>query len=224
MKVATIFGGPYRGNPTNMENHLKIIGSYDTYVSCLEHYEQDWLNSGWPIKKIFITPPINFNTTNWSKYRNDAAGQSGFWQFWNLKNVIKNIDEDYDFYIKSRTDLDFSNGCLDESFFTTILPNTLYCPFEYFDAQVWDIDKLLNDQFYIGDSNVMNTISEFPTEYYNKERHALNQDIASNERNLRNWLNENNINVSVIKDIKYTKNHNGITQLSGISGFQLEQI
>jgi hypothetical protein len=193
MKVAIIFGGPYRGNPINMENHLKNIGNYDTYVSCLEHYKDDWIKSEWPIKRIFNTSPISFKETNWAKYRDDAAGQSGFWQFWNLKNVIKNIDEDYDFYIKSRTDLDFSNGCLDESFFTTILPNTLYCPFEYFDAQVWDIDKLLNDQFYIGDSNVMNTISEFPTEYYNKERHALNQDIASNERNLRNWLNENNI-------------------------------
>jgi len=27
MKVAIIFGGPYRGNPTNMENHLKNIGN-----------------------------------------------------------------------------------------------------------------------------------------------------------------------------------------------------
>ena len=74
MKVAIIMAGPYRGNKSIIENQLNMIGSYDTYVSCFEHYKEDWVNSGWPIKKIFITPSINFNETNWSKQRNDDAG------------------------------------------------------------------------------------------------------------------------------------------------------
>jgi len=225
MKVAIIFGGPYRGNQTNMENHLKNIGNYDTYVSCFEHYKQDWIDSGWPIKKIFTTPLISFKESNWSRYRDDAPGQSGFWQFWNLKNVINNIEEDYDWYVKSRTDLNFYEGCLVEHFFTTLSPNTLYCPTHYFDGRDWDINEVLNDQFFIADSNVMNIISKFPTKYYNIERHGLNEPFASNERNLRNWLIENNININLIQDIRYSKNYNGITQVSGeIGSYQLEQI
>ena len=225
MKVAIIFGGPYRGNPINMENHLKNIGNYDTYVSCLGHYKDDWIKSEWPIKRIFNTPPISFKETNWAKYRDDSAGQSGFWQFWNLKNVINNIEEDYDWYIKSRCDLDFSNGCLGENFFSVLEANTLYCPIHYFDGSGWDILHLLNDQFYIGDLNTMNVISKFVTKYYNNNRHDINASTASNERNLRIWLNENNINIKVIQDLNYKKNHNGFNSVTGGYGsYQLEQI
>ena len=154
MKIAIILAGPYRGNPTNIANHLKIIGNYDTYVSCFEHYKEDWINSGWPIKKIFTTPSIDFKETNWARYRDDAPGQSGFWQFWNLKNVINNIEEDYDWYVKSRCDLDFQSGELSEYFFSTLEPNTLYTSIHRISVGTPDL-SIVNDQFYIADSKVM---------------------------------------------------------------------
>ena len=67
MRIAIIMAGPYRGNKSIVENQLNMIGSYDTYVSCLEHYREDWINSGWNIKKLFTTPNINFKETNWAK-------------------------------------------------------------------------------------------------------------------------------------------------------------
>jgi len=220
MKIAILLAGPYRGNQTIIDNHAKFIGNHDTYVSCFEHYTQDWINSGWPIKKIFTTPNVDFKETNWAKYRSDGAGQSGFWQFWNLKNVINNIEEDYDWYIKSRCDLDFQSGQLSEYFFSTLEPNTLYTSIHRFVDGAADM-SLVNDQFYIGDSKVMDIISKFPTKYYNKER---NEGPVSNERSLTIWLREHGINVKNIQDISYNKNHNGISKSSGVSGFQLENI
>ena len=227
MKVAILFAGPYRGNPINMQNHIKIIGNYDTYVSCFEHYKQEWIDSGWPIKKIFITPHINFKETNWYTQRNDEAGQSGFWQFWNLKNVINSIEEDYDFFIKSRSDLNFEMGNITLHMFTTMDKNTLYSAAHTLHGGVWDMVHLLNDQFYIGDSNTMNVISDFVINYYNKQRHTLNQAskfVGSNESSLREYLKENKINVLPLYNIIYHKNHNGIDSPSGYSGFQLENI
>jgi|688.fasta_scaffold587272_1 hypothetical protein len=224
MKIAIIMAGPYRGNESIIQNQLNMIGSYDTYVSCLEHYRADWTNSGWNIKNLFTTPAIDFKQTNWSKYRNDAPGQAGFWQFWNLRNVINSIDIKYDFYIKTRCDLIFNSGAITDYLFTTLEKNTLYCPTSYFDGRGWDYMSLLNDQFYIGDYNTMNVISEFATEYYKIKRHTPNDCIASNERNLRKFLNERGIHIQILQDIKYTKDHNGITTSSGYSGFQLEKI
>jgi hypothetical protein len=221
MKIAILLAGPYRGNQTIIDNHIRIIGNYDTYVSCFEHYKEDWINSGWPIKKIFTTPNIDFKETNWATNRNDAPGQSGFWQFWNLKNVINNIEEDYDWYIKSRCDLDFQSGELSEYFFSTLEPNTLYTSIHRFLCGAPDM-SLVNDQFYIADSKVMDIISKFPTKYYNKER---NESPVSNERSLTIWLNENGANIKQIKDILYNKNHNGLDRPTGESGtFQLEKI
>jgi hypothetical protein len=225
MRVAIILAGPYRGNPQIIHNHLEFIGNYDTYLSCFEHYKYDWIRSSWPIKRIFTTPNINFKETNWSKYRNDEPGQSGFWQFWNLKNVINNVEEDYDWYIKSRSDLLFYDGKLTEDMLKTLQPNTLYCPANYFDGQTWDFGTNLNDQFYIGDANVMRVVSNFVTKFYNKYRHPLNDANGSNETSLRWYLTENNINVVPITGIRYSKNHNGCTVSSGISQiFQLETI
>jgi hypothetical protein len=220
MKIAILLAGPYRGNPTNLVNHIKIIGNHDTYVSCFEHYKEDWINSGWPIKKIFTTPNIDFKETNWAKYRGDEPGQSGFWQFWNLKNVINNIEEDYDWYIKSRCDLDFQSGELSEYFFSTLEPNTLYTPIHRFVVGAPDL-SLVNDQFYIADSKVMDIISKFPTKYYNQIR---KDSPISNERSLTLWLADNGVNIKKIQDILYNKNHNGINTASGESGFQLEKI
>lgn len=212
--------GPYRGNPTNLANHIKIIGNHDTYVSCFEHYKEDWINSEWPIKKIFTTPNINFKETNWAKYRSDDPGQSGFWQFWNLKNVINNIEEDYDWYIKSRCDLDFQSGELSEYFFSTLEPNILYTSKHRLSGGAPDL-SIVNDQFYIANSKVMDIISKFPTKYYNNKR---NEDPVSNERSLTIWLTENGVEIKLIQDIIYNKNHNGIDRPSGESGFQLEKI
>jgi hypothetical protein len=220
MKIAILMAGPYRGNPTNIANHTNIIGNYDTYVSCFEHYKEDWINSGWSIKKIFTTPNINFKETNWAKYRSDEPGQSGFWQFWNLKNVINNVEEDYDWYIKSRCDLDFQSGELSEYFFSTLEPNTLYTSTHRFTASAPDL-SIVNDQLYIADSKVMDIISKFPTKYYNQKR---NEDPVSNERSLTIWLTQNGVAIKLIQDIIYNKNHNGINTSSGVSGFQLEQI
>jgi hypothetical protein len=226
MKVAILMGGPYRGNQTIIDNHLRIIGKYDTYVSCFEQYKEDWYKSNWPLKKIFTTPIIEFNKTNWSKYRNDEPGQSGFWQFWNLKNVINSIEEDYDWYIKSRCDLDFQSGELSEYFFSTLEPNTLYTSIHRFSAGAPNYSNV-NDQFFVGDSNVMDVIAKFPIKYYNKERHSLNESsfyVGSNESNLTIWLKENGISIKLIENIIYNKNHNGVSTPSGMSGFQLEQI
>jgi hypothetical protein len=227
MKVAIIMAGPYRGNPKNIANHIRIIGNYDTYVSCLEHYKKDWINSEWPIKKIFTTPNIDFKETNWSKYRDNEAGQSGFWQFWNLKNVIDNTPPIYDWYIKSRCDLNFTNANITEEMFSNLEPNTLYCPKlrgVYFQTQNWDINISLNDQFYIGDRNTMNIISKFVINYYDANMHALNHNEASNENCLREFLNENGIKVDILNDVIYSKDHNGISIPSGCVEFQLEKI
>jgi hypothetical protein len=220
MKIAILLAGPYRGNQTIIDNHAKFIGNHDTYVSCFEHYKEDWINSGWPIKKIFTTPNIDFKETNWAKHRSDEPGQSGFWQFWNLKNVINNIEEDYDWYIKSRCDLDFQSGELSEYFFSTLEPNTLYTSIHRFVVGAPDL-SLVNDQFYIADSKVMDIISKFPTKYYNQIR---KDSPISNERSLTLWLADNGVNIKKIQDILYNKNHNGINTASGESGFQLEKI
>jgi len=224
MEVAIIMAGPYRASERIIQNQLNMVGSYDTYVSCLEHYREDWINSGWPIKQIFTTPNVDFKETNWAKYRDDGPGQAGFWQFWNLTNVINSIDTKYDFYIKTRCDLVFSSGQITDYLFTTLEKNTLYSAASYFDGNGWNYHTLINDQFYIGDYNTMKVVSNFVTDYYNVERHKLNESIASNERNLRKYLDENNIHIKILKDIKYTKDHYGINTPSGYSGFQLEKI
>jgi len=228
MRVAIIMGGPYRGNPEIVKRHIQIIGNYNTYVSCFQHYKYDWIRSSWPIKRIFTTPSINFKETNWSKFRNDDPGQSGFWQFWNIKNVINNVEEDYDFYIKSRSDLVFNSGTFTDEMIKQLKPNTFYCPAHRFDGMAWEYEWSINDQLFIGDSNVMKVVSNFVTKYYNTYRHSLNQTtpyVGSNETSLRRYLNENGIPVSLIHDISYSKNHNGCTVPSGMSKiFQLETI
>jgi hypothetical protein len=73
----------------------------------------------------------------------------------------------------------------------------------------------------------MEVIAKFPTKYYNKERHLLNEasfHVGSNESNLTLWLTENGISIKLIQNIIYNKDHNGITTPSGVSGFQLEII
>ena len=224
MRVAIIMAGPYRGNEAILKNHLSLIGEYDTYVSCFEHYKADWINSGWPIKGLYITPQIDFTQTDWFRYRNNEPGQSGFWQFWNLRNVIRNMPNDYDFYIKNRCDLEFSEYNVNMELFKR---NTIYSSAHNFHGDYWHKDNSINDQFYIGDWNSINTISDFVTCFYKKNRHTLNEIgtfVGSNEAGLRLFLNESEIKVEELNGIKYIKNYNKIHTPSGISGFQLEKI
>jgi hypothetical protein len=224
MKFALLYAGPYRGTDEILDNHIKVFGSdIDIYVSCFKHYLDDWKSSGWPVKEYFITSDIDFKSTNWYKHRNDAAGQSGFWQFWNLKSVIDNISIPYDYYIKCRNDIVFEKTF---EFDKSILKkNILYSPNNSFHRLDWDINNWVNDEFYVGCKNTMNIISTFATDFYNKEnRHPLNKSWASNESQLRIHLKENNIIVEKIYEFPYQKNHYGVTQPSGCVKFQLEEL
>ena len=226
MKIAILLAGPYRGNQSIIESHYDFIGKYDTYVSCLEHYKNDWENSNWQITEIYKTPFVNITETNWFKYRDDGAGQSGFWQFWNLRSVIKNTPKKYDFYIKSRSDLEIQSK-LDIDF-TKLDSKTLYSSAHSFHKGIWD-GYWLNDEFYIGSEYVMDIVSNFVTDYYKTaNRHSLNAaeptGVGSNENSLRNFLAENGIEIDKIDNLKYSKNNNGITLPSGYVEFQLEKI
>ena len=221
MKIAILLAGPYRGNQSIIESHYDFIGKYDTYVSCLEHYKKDWENSNWQVTEIYETPAVNIKETNWFKYRDDGAGQSGFWQFWNLRSVINNTPKKYDFYIKSRSDLKIQSK-LDIDF-TKLDSKTLYSSAHSFHRGMWG-DDWLNDEFYVGSEYVMNVISNFVTDYYNTNRHTLNEPTASNERNLLNFLLENDIQIDKIHNLKYSKDNNGINIPSGYVQFQLEKI
>jgi len=225
MKVAILLAGPYRGNDEINTNHLKNIGDYDTYVSCFKHYKADWLNSKWSIKKISITPSIDIKTTKWYEHRNDSPGQSGFWQFWNLKSVIESVDEEYDWYIKSRSDLNFNNESLSEYFFEQLESNTFHCPDKYFDGQDWIGTDRINDQIFIGDKNVIKVISEFVEGYYNNSIKLRPFNVEGNEMALKKWLEENEIKIKPFYNFKYSKNHNGFTSATGEFGiYQLEKL
>ena len=221
MNLAIILAGPYRGNQSIIQSHYDFIGMYDTYVSCLEHYKKDWENSNWQLTKIFETPSIDIKSTNWFQYRNDAPGQSGFWQFWNLRNVIKSVPKEYDFYIKSRCDLRIeSNLNID---FQSLNDRTLYTSAHSFHKGIWGGDWI-NDEFYIGSGYVMDIVANFVTEYYESNQHPINEPIASNEMGLLSFLKQKNISVDKIQNLKYSKDNNGINIPSGYVAFQLEEI
>jgi hypothetical protein len=228
MKIAILYAGPYRGTPDILHNHIKTFGNnIDMYVSCFEHYLKDWKNSEWPINEYYITPPIDFNETNWSEYRNNEAGQSGFWQYWNLKNVIDNVPKKYDFYIKNRNDLFFETDFHVD--FGKIKEKTIYSSSNSFHKVNWNIENWINDEFYIGSEYVMGVIANFVTDYYNTpDRHKLNQwkyGVGSNENSLKNFLTENEIEIDKIYNFKYIKNHYGNGLPTGLTkNFQLEKI
>ena len=104
MNIAIILAGQFRGNNEMVKLHKENVGDYDTYISCLNKYVDEWKDSDWNPKQIYEVPMVDFKDTLWAKHRNSPADESGFWQFWNLKYVLKNVPQ-YDFYIKSRNDL-----------------------------------------------------------------------------------------------------------------------
>lgn len=223
MKFAVLYAGPYRGNDTILQNHKLAFGDdVDVYVSCFEHYLDEWVSSGWDVKKYFITPDVDFNETNWKQYRNDAAGQSGFWQFWNLKSVIDSVPKEYDYYIKSRNDIVFNHTFTFDV--NSLKPMTIYSASESFHKKEWNVNDWVNDEFYVGCGDTMKVVSNFVTNFYEQYRHNPNAPHASNESQLKIWLNENQIDIKKIYNFPYSKNHNGVTIPSGYTGFQLEKI
>jgi len=191
MKTAILLAGPMRSLPEVIANHKQMVGDYDTFVSCREEDYNDWINSDWKPKEIYITPePTNV----WE------GKEAFYWQYWNLSNVIKNVPE-YDMYIKSRNDLVFNNPLpfgLD-----IIKPNEIWNPDRSFWGYTWISNGTMNDQFYIGDRNVMNVVARLvDTQPYSKEDYVV-------ETHLIRWLTENGVKYKKFSGFNYTKNHFG---------------
>lgn len=214
--------GPYRGNNDTLKSYVHSFEEYDLFVSCFDHYRQDWKNSGLKIKEIFSTSKVEIENTKWFESRNDLAGQSGFWQFWNIKSVIEQSPDSYSFYIKNRLDL-FFNTKLNVNF-DELKNKTIYSSARSFHKNDWDQKSWINDEFFLGDRDAMNIVSKFVTEYYDVYRHSLNDSNGSNEANLSIFLKENQIIVDKIFNFYYQKNHNGIQIPTGYTGkYQLEK-
>ncbi len=225
MKVALLYSGPYRGNAEIVNNHIQTFGlDVDVYVSAFPHYLNDWKESGLNIKEYYITPSVDFKQTDWFKQRNDEPGQSGFWQFWNLSNLINNIPTTYDLYIKNRIDLLFNNEFIP----LQPKPYTIHSANESFHSRDWNIDLWINDEFYVGDYNSMSIVGKFVEGFYKTHRHNLNEVgsyVGSNEASLRKWLKESEIYVEKLYNISYIKTYNGLVNTpSGLSQFELEKI
>ena len=193
MRTAILLAGPMRSLPEVIANHKEMVGDYDTFVSCREEDYNDWINSDWKPKEIYITPqPTNM----WE------GKETLYWQYWNLKNVINNVPE-YDMYIKSRNDLVFNNQLpfgLD-----VIKPNEIWNPDRSFWGYQWASNGTMNDQFYIGDKNVMNVVARLvDTQPYSNEHYVV-------ETHLIRWLIQNGITYKKFSGFHYEKNHFGWT-------------
>lgn len=216
MKIAVVLAGQYRGNNDMVSLHKENIGDYDTYVACLEKYLPNWLSSNWFPKGIFNVPFVEFQKTLWAQYRNSCeADESGFWQYWNLKYVLKEVPKDYDFYIKSRNDLVIESKLnLD---FSKLRDDTYYYSERHFNGY-W---PHMNDQFWIGSSKIVNLISRFVDDFYLTP--GSESVGKSNEHMLRWWILSNGFRIEPFQNFLYSKNHNGITQSSGdVNKFFLE--
>ena len=194
MRTAILLAGPMRSLPFIVDNHKKMVGDYDTFVSCKEEDYEDWIKSDWNAKEIYITPE---QSNVWE------GKETLYWQYWNLSNVIKNVPE-YDMYIKSRNDLVFNNPLpfgLD-----VIQPNEIWNPDRSYWNYEWASNGTMNDQFYIGDRNVMNVVSRLvDTQPYSNEDYLV-------ETHLVRWLLANGINYKKFSGFHYEKNHFGWTK------------
>jgi hypothetical protein len=217
MKVALLLAGEFRGDTEMVKRHKELIGEFDTYVACLPKYRTQWEESEWNPKEIYDVPMINFVDSEWAKYRNaSSADQSGFWQYWNLCHLLKNVSE-YDFYIKSRNDLVIESKLNID--FNTLDADTYY----YSERTFCGILPHINDQFWIGSNKVIEIVAKLVDQFYLDERHS--KIDGCNEHMLHAWLQWNNIKMEKFSDFIYSKNHNGITIPSGESGnFTLENI
>ena len=198
MKTAILLAGPMRSLPEVIANHKQMVGNYDTFVSCKEEDYNDWINSDWKPKEIYITPqPTNV----WE------GKEALFWQYWNLRNVIVNVPQ-YDMYIKSRNDLVFNNTL--PIGLEMIKPNEIWNSDRSFWGYQWVSNGTMNDQFYIGDKNVMDVIARFVTDCpaYADEHFLV-------ETGLVRWLGQNDIKYKKFSGFHFTKNHFGWTKQNG---------
>lgn len=216
MKIAILLAGQYRGDSNMVNLHKQNVGDYDTFVSCLPKYQKDWEDSEWNPKQIFEVPMVDWKTTLWGQNRKESdADISGFWQFWNLKYVLKNVPKDYDFYIKSRNDLVIESNL--NINFENLRDDTYYYSRRTFNG-IW---PYINDQFWIGSKNIVELISKFVDEFY--QTPDSTSVGKSNEHMLNWWILKNGYKTEAFYDFFYSKNHNGITQCSGeINKFFLE--
>jgi hypothetical protein len=196
MRIAILLAGPMRSLPEVISNHKQMVGDYDTFVSCREEDYNDWIKSDWNPKKIYITPESDI-INNWE--------YSTFWQFWNIRNVILNTPK-YDLYIKSRNDLIFQNKLLIS--LEAIKNNELWNPDKMFWGQEWISNGTMNDQFYIGDINVMNIIANFIIS------NEPNNDLPQTQ--LLKWLLNNGIEYKKFSEFHFTKNHFGYTHMEAL--------
>jgi len=216
MRIALLLSGEYRGNDEMVERHKSLLGEFDTYVACLPKYRREWEESAWKPKQIFLVPEIDFLNSDWSKYRNESrADESGFWQYYNLCHLLKNVPE-YDFYIKSRNDLvihskmDFNFNALSDS--------TYYYSKNHFNG----LQSHLNDQFWVASKKVIGVISKLVDDYYKNPDNVNGPKF--NEGMLLRWLHQNGIATFGFSNLEYTKMHKGSNLPVGDSGlFTLER-
>lgn len=222
LKMCLLYGGPYRATPSIVQNHINTFGNTDVYVSCFKRYRDEWLNSGFPIKEIYETPEVDFFQTDWGKYRSGPTGQSGFWQFWNLRSVMQSTPKKYDVYIKCRSDLVFSNKFDLQGL--EVLDGVLYCGSLSFHMGEWDSEKWINDEFYFGSERAINVVADFVTNHYKKFRDESkdSESTISNESQLFSFLRGESIAIQKFPNFPYQKVHRGVNISSGYSGFQLE--
>jgi hypothetical protein len=198
MRTAILLAGPMRSLPEVIANHKQMVGEYDTFVSCKEEDYNDWINSEWKPKEIYITPePTNV----WE------GKEAFYWQYWNLRNVIINVPK-YDMYIKSRNDIVFNNQLPFE--LNAIKPNELWNPDKSYWGYTWISNGTMNDQFYIGDKSVMDVIARFVVESYPYS----NEDYLV-ETHLVRWIMDNGVNYKKFSGFNYKKNHFGWTKQTG---------
>lgn len=221
MKTAILLAGPMRSLPEVIANHKQMVGDYDTFVSCRQEDYNDWINSDWNPKEIYITPEIDFETSNWGMMC-DVSDKSFRllltrlqWQFHNLSNCIKNMPKGYDYYIKSRNDMVYEYP-LDINF-ESIKEDEIWCPEKTFWGYEWINNGFFNDQLWICKENVLELAGKFVTDGV-----LLNNSIGDEIR--KGLLKHSIIETSFILwlanwDIKqkkftypYTKNHFGWTK------------
>lgn len=197
MRVAILLAGPMRSTNEVIANHKEMVGDYDTFVSCREEDYNDWINSDWNAKEIYITPEP---TDMWK------GKERFYWQYWNLRNVIKNVPE-YDMYIKSRNDLVFNNQLPLE--LGVIKANEIWNPDISFGGYKWASNGTMNDQFYIGDKGVMDIVGRLvDTQPYKNEDYVV-------ETHLIRWLLENGVKYNKFSGFNYSKNHFGCDKKTG---------
>ena len=196
MRTAILLAGPMRSTNEVIANHKQMVGDYDTFVSCKQEDYNDWINSDWNAKQIYITPMVE-NNTQWD--------DSTYWQYTNLRNVILNVPE-YDMYIRSRNDLVFKNQLPIN--LESIADNELWNPDRMFWGQEWISNGTMNDQFYIGNKNVMNIVANFII------NNQPNGDIAQTQ--LLKWLELNNVIYKKFSKFNFTKNHFGYSGMDAL--------